>query len=103
MVMFGAPMRKKKRWISIPGLLLLMVGCAIISDDDDDDPAVAKFAVQPDTLNIRAKPTGTSEVIAQAVQGTVIVPTRESGVWYGVEMTDGTTGWLHSDYVSPVR
>jgi len=89
--------------MSFPGILLLMVGCSIIGgDDDDDDEPVpeTRFYVTAEVLNVRANPSNTSDVIAQARRGTIVVPTHESGAWYGVPMTDKSTGWVHQDFLS---
>lgn len=95
---------KTFRWMSFPGLLVLLVGCAIISGDSDDDGKPAEtFVVKAETLNVRARPSITAAVIAHAPRGTVIVPTDQAGEWYGVEMEDGGQGWVHADFLKPAR
>lgn len=96
---------KKFRWMSVPGLLILMVGCSIIDGDDDDDeppPAPSRFYVTAEALNVREEPTASAAIVARAEQGTEFIPSHTSGAWFGVPMSDGSTGWLHSDFVAPV-
>lgn len=94
---------KRFRWMSFPGLLVIMVGCALISGDDDDEPVVAALYVKAAILNIRAEPSTKAVVVGRASRGTAMVPTHEAGEWYGVELIDGTIGWVHRDYLSPKR
>lgn len=56
--------------------------------------------VKADTLNVRASPSTGSAVLAKLPRGTAVVPTLRSGAWYGVALTDGSTGWLHGDYLA---
>lgn len=92
---------KKFRWLSVPGLLIMLVACSVF-DSDDDDEAVPPptFYVTAEGLNVRGSPSANSAVIGKATRGTEFVPSRTSGQWYGVQMSDGTTGWLHKDYVA---
>lgn len=56
--------------------------------------------VKADTLNVRASPSTGGAVLAKLPRGTAVVPTLRSGAWYGVALTDGSTGWLHGDYLA---
>ena len=95
-------MTKQFRWMSFPGLVIILVGCAIIAgdDDDDDEPEPTTFYVEAATLNIRSAPSTKAVVVGHASRGTAFVPSDQSGDWYGVELTDGSIGWVHRDYVS---
>lgn len=92
---------KKFRWLSVPGLLTLLVACSIFDGDDDDEaiPPPA-FVVTVEALNVRAAPSANSAIIGKAGRGTEFVPSQTSGQWYGVQMSDGSTGWVHRDYVA---
>ncbi len=99
---------KKFRWISFPGLLILMVGCAIIDGDDDDDeeqepPAPIMYVITADVLNVRERPSIAANVVAKAASGTVVQVTHQAGGWYGMLMSDGSTGWAASDFFEPAR
>ncbi len=80
----------------------MMVACSVLDGDDDDDEAASprSFVVTAEALNVRASPSGNSAVVGRATRGTEFVPSQVSGAWYGVPMSDGTTGWLHGDYVA---
>lgn len=95
---------KKFRWLSMPGLLILMVGCSIIAGDDDDEPppVPSRFYVSAEVLNVRKEPAASAAIVAKAGRGTEFIPSHTSGAWFGVPMSDGSTGWLHSDFVAPV-
>ncbi len=95
--------KKKFRWLSLPGFLVLLVGCAIFGGDDDDEEPDQTLYVQVavQSLNVRADPTTSSAIVAKVVQGTVISPVQRSGRWFGVSMTDGSIGWIHGDYLTP--
>ncbi|MBK1793534.1 SH3 domain-containing protein [Devosia sp. WQ 349] len=114
--------QKKFRWFSWPGILILMVGCAIITGDDDDEvpiPAPRSYTgtlkseasgyqrpkiemrVTGTMVNVRASPTLAGSVIAQAQRGTPFVAVHQKGDWVAAEMADGTLGWMHRDYVEP--
>jgi uncharacterized protein YgiM (DUF1202 family) len=99
--------KKKFRWMSFPGILLLMVGCAIITGDDDDDeveqPQMLQYLVTAEVLNIREAPSIKSSIIAKAVRGTLVVPSHQAGGWYRITINDGSTGWAYGDFLAPVR
>ena len=99
---------KKFRWLSAPGLLLLMVACSVFGDDDDDDevpPVINSFYVTAEVLNVRENPSVSAAIVAKAKRGTEFVPSFQSGDWFGVPMSDGSTGWIHTNFVaqSPAR
>lgn len=62
--------------------------------------ALKTLYVKADTLNVRASPSTGGAVLAKLPRGTAVVPTLRSGGWYGVALTDGSTGWLHGDYLA---
>lgn len=47
--------------------------------------------------------SGKSEIVAQVKRGTLIIPTHESGPWYGVDMTNGSTACVHSEFLAQLR
>jgi micrococcal nuclease len=109
----NAPARANYRigWLVGSGLVVLLVGCSFIGGDADRNvpvgpgnqaAALASFAVTAGVLNIRREPAVTSSVIAQIGRGTKVIPKRMSGAWYGIEMPDGSTGWVHRDFLTPV-
>jgi micrococcal nuclease len=96
-------------WLVVSGLVVLLVGCSFIDRDADrhlsENPgnrtaALASFEVTANVLNIRREPTATSSVIAQIDRGTKVIPKRMSGAWYGIEMPDGSTGWVYRDFLA---
>ena len=98
-------------WLIVSGLVVLMVGCSLIGGDAGRNvPAgpgnrtvvLASFEVTAGVLNIRREPDATSSVIAQIGRGTKVIPKRLSGAWYGIEISDGSIGWVHRDFLSPV-
>ncbi len=56
--------------------------------------------VKADTLNVRSSPSTGSAVLGKLTRGTAVVPRLRSGEWYGVVLTDGSTGWMHGDYLA---
>ncbi|MGB3337323.1 MAG: thermonuclease family protein [Devosia sp.] len=96
-------------WLIAGGVVLLLVGCSLMGGDVDRSApagpanpatAIASFEVTASVLNIRREPAGTANVIAQIGRGTKVLPKRMSGAWYGIEMSDGSTGWVHRDFLS---
>lgn len=53
--------------------------------------------VKADTLNVRASPSTGAAVLGKLSRGTAVVPRLRSGEWYGVVLTDGSTGLMHGD------
>ncbi|MDB5612571.1 MAG: Bacterial domain, partial [Devosia sp.] len=51
-------------------------------------------------LNVREEPRAKSNIIAQISGGTTVIPKHVSGKWFGIEMSDGSIGWVHSDFLS---
>ena len=111
---YKAPWRINYRlgWLAVSGVLVLLVGCNLIGVDADpamprtssvQTPAFAGHEVTAQVLNVRKSPASQSSVVAQLERGTIVVPRRVSGAWYGIDMTDGRTGWVHSDFLSPAR
>lgn len=56
--------------------------------------------VKADTLNVRASPSTGGTLLGKLSRGTAVVPKLRSGAWYGVSLTNGTTGWVHGDYLA---
>lgn len=65
-------------------------------------PAFARFAVTATALNVRDRPASSAGILGQVGEGTTFTPKQISGPWYGIEMGDGSIGWVHSDFVSRV-
>lgn len=66
-----------------------------------------RFYVTASTLNVRETPSTSGKVLGTLSRGQQLAATGLQGDWLSVRLTDGRTGWLHSDYVSatppPVR
>lgn len=100
-------------WLAIAAAIgVLLVGCNLVGGNaghatpetaSRPAPSPASFVVTATLLNVRKEPQARSPVIHQLEQGTVIVPLRMSGHWYGIEMIDGSTGWVHRDFLRPVE
>lgn len=97
-------------WLILPCAIALLVGCNLIAVDTDQPlpassirqaAAFASFEVTAAVLNVRKAPAGNAGVIAQIARGTMVVPKRLSGGWYGIEMADGSTGWIHRNFLVP--
>ncbi|MBL8594695.1 MAG: SH3 domain-containing protein, partial [Devosia sp.] len=56
--------------------------------------------VKVDTLNVRASPSTGGILLGKLTRGTAVVTRLRSGEWYGVVLADGSTGWMHGDYLS---
>lgn len=69
--------------------------------------ATGRFYVTASTLNVRDAPSTSGRVLGKLSRGQQLAATGLQGDWLSVRLTDGRTGWLHSDYVSatppPVR
>lgn len=98
-------------WLIVSGTLALLVGCNLVGGDADRNRSaapgqqaalLASFEVAATVLNVRNEPGASAAVIGQIGQGTTVTPKRVSGSWYGIEMPDGSDGWVHSDFLSPI-
>ena len=98
-------------WLAVSGVLVLLVGCQLIGGDADQNtptnagqsaPAFASFRVTAPALNVRQAPRASSDVLTQIGQGTTVTPKQVAGSWYGIAMDDGSIGWVHSDFLSPI-
>jgi hypothetical protein len=98
-------------WIIVSGFLVLLAGCQLVGGGADRNvPAGARqeasvfasFEVTAKALNVRAEPAASSAVLAQIGRATTVTPNQVSGPWYGIEMPNGGTGWIHSDFLRPV-
>jgi micrococcal nuclease len=68
----------------------------------ESSPAAVPYRVEAERLNIRAEPSAQSAVIGQLERGAVIDATGIEGNWIAIISPDGTTGWVHADYLSVV-
>ncbi len=59
-------------------------------------------AVSYGTLNVRAKATTDSEVIASLSKGATITLITQQGSWWQVEYAKGKFGYCHADYITPI-
>ncbi|MCO5167463.1 MAG: SH3 domain-containing protein [Planctomycetes bacterium] len=59
--------------------------------------------VNSTTLNVRAEPSTTAPILATARRGDRFRVLSQRGLWMEVELADGTTGWLHTAYLSHSR
>lgn len=98
-------------WLFGVGLFTLLVGCQLIGTGsvrgppvriEPQAPAFGRFEVTAGALNVRKEPQANADVVAQIERGTQVAPQQASGRWYGIAMPDGGTGWVHSNYLSPV-
>lgn len=62
--------------------------------------ATGRFYVTASTLNVRDAPSTSGRVLGTLSRGQQLAATGLQGDWLSVRLTDGRTGWLHSDYVS---
>ena len=51
-------------------------------------------------LNVRSRPDGTATVLLTAPKGAPVVAVGGVDGWYEVQLNDGSTGWMSSDYLS---
>jgi hypothetical protein len=103
-----------RRWIGwLVGCfaLVMLVGCQLLGGATSRGtpaaikqqvPAVALFAVTATALNVRARPGANARILGQVGEATTFTPKQISGPWYGIEMGDGSMGWVHSDFVSRI-
>ena len=70
-------------------------------DDSRPDPITTKtLYVKADTLNVRSSPSTDSPVLLRLSRGSAVLLQHRSGDWYGVQLTNGATGWLHGGYLT---
>jgi uncharacterized protein YgiM (DUF1202 family) len=53
-------------------------------------------------LNMRAEPNKYSDLVASLPRGTEVAVSDTSGSWAYVTTSDGTTGWLSQNFLTPV-
>ena len=97
-------------WLIVSGFLVLLAGCHLAGGGTDDGnvpvgtrqeaSAFPRFRVTANALNVRAAPAASATVLTQIAGGTTVTPTRMSGSWYGIEIADGRTGWVHGSFLS---
>ena len=101
-------------WLIVPAVVVVLVGCNFVGSDPGSStpasttpprtgqsvPAFAGFVVTAEVLNVRNEPSARSSVIGQIGKGSRVFPNEASGNWFGIEMSDGATGWVHSDFLS---
>lgn len=88
--------------IETPGTLSRTVPAPVDLNENVQTVAPATVYVNADTLNVRSSPSTDGIVLAKLGRGTAVVPQLRSGNWYGIAMADGSTGWLHGDYLANV-
>lgn len=98
-------------WLLASGLLVLVLVCLFIAGNTGRNapslatrnaPAMASFVVTADALNVREGPSAHSGIVGQLGRGATIMPERMSGSWYNIVLGNGSTGWVHGDYLRRV-
>lgn len=97
-------------WLVASFTFAFLVGCQLIGGDTERNApaavrqpaaALASFTVTASVLNVRERPAAGSRVLGQIGIGTTVTPNRVSGAWYGIDLPDGSAGWVHSDFLGP--
>ena len=66
-------------------------------------PAEHTMYVVAKTLNVRAEPSTSGKVVTQVKQGDPLTVVDESKGWSSVQLANGTSGWVSSDYISATK
>lgn len=99
-------------WLVACGVLVSLAGCNFIGGGADQSvparpvrqpAALASFEVTASVLNVRKAPSANARVIGQIGKGTTVSPKHLSDAWYGIEMADGSIGWVHRDFLRPAE
>ena len=56
--------------------------------------------VTADTLNVRSAPNASSKILVKLKRGQQIETDQRSGNWYSIALSDGSAGWVSSDYLT---
>ncbi len=103
-------LRQANYWLAAFGLAVLLIGCSLTEGESSRTPhagprtratTLTSFEVTATVLNVRQAPTTQSSVVAQIGKGTTLIPKRQSGPWYEIELSDGSTGWVHGGFLTP--
>lgn len=64
------------------------------------DEKIAAGVVSGSVVNVRSKPSTSSEVLKKLTKGTIVEIFEHSGDWYRISIGEDRYGFIHSDYVS---
>ena len=101
----GTPSSGLRLWIVA---LLLVAACSAPRPAPEVVPEGApgtehKMYVTAKSLNVRAEASTSGKVMTQVKQGDQLVVVDEKRGWSNVRLTNGTTGWVSSDYISATK
>ena len=72
-----------------------------VSSGDSDSATGQTVSVTTDSVNIRDSASTTASIVTTVSEGTVLSylgqTTASDGIWYNVETSGGSEGWLRSD------
>ena len=63
------------------------------------DVSISAGVVSGDVVNVRSKPTTSSEILTKLEKGTIVEIFEKSDVWYRISIGEDRYGWIHGDYV----
>ena len=66
-------------------------------------PPLRLREVTASSLRMRSGPGTGNGVVGSAPRGTEVAALASDGDWVEVRLSDGRTGWMHGDYLGPVR
>lgn len=106
--------RSRIAWLLIPALLAPLVGFSLggkppapasvsASAEPQQPRAQEILVVTAESLNVRAQPSGGSEIVGRLQGGVMVVSLRAVGRWHAIMLQDGTTGWVHGDFLRPAQ
>ncbi len=64
------------------------------------DAQISAGVVSGSVVNVRSKPTTSSEVLTKLERGAAVEIFEKSGDWYRISIGEERYGWMHSDYVT---
>ena len=74
------------------------------SDDSSDSATGQTVSVTSDSVNIRKSASTSASIVTTVSEGTVLSylgqTSASDGIWYNVETSGGSAGWLRSDLCS---
>jgi len=71
----------------------------LLSSGKVPDRFLAFGTITDTEVNFRAAPSPSSNVLAVLDRGTLVILTERRGNWVGIQLYDGTAGWVFRDYV----
>ncbi len=67
---------------------------------DVRDAQISAGVVSGSVVNVRSKPTTSSEVLTKLEKGATVEIFEKSGDWYRIAIGEERCGWMHSDYLT---